>query len=247
MSDEDKKDSGLVGTVAAGAAGLGAGYGIHNYMSNRAVKNALTDTEKLGEAAAKIADDGKITGGSGAIKKVLEADKLKDTLAGKQSSVGAGYNALSNFGAKIPDAITGEISKTESGFTFKIGNHEFSGLKSLPEGLPEAAGKIEGDAKHPLSAEDVKKFFAEGNKANVEKFLKGQQKEVLHELRAPLGAKFFSTKHWGGKAAVVAGTVGAAYLAKVVFDGVFGSRKDGHTARVEAERAQPAAAAGVSA
>ncbi|MFO0110352.1 MAG: hypothetical protein ACK52W_07455, partial [Alphaproteobacteria bacterium] len=234
MSDEDKKDSGLVGTVAAGAAGLGAGYGIHNYMSNRAVKNALTDTEKLGEAAAKIADDGKITGGRGAIENVLEAGDLKTTLAGKQSAIEAGFKGLSG---DLPTDIDGNIFKTDKGFTLKIGAHEFSGLKSLPEGLPEAAGKIEANASHALGTEEIKAFFAEGNKANVEKFLKGQQKEVLHELRAPLGAKFLSTKHLGGKAAVVAGTVGAAYLAKVVFDGVFGSRKDGHTARVEAERA----------
>ncbi|MFN8929827.1 MAG: hypothetical protein ACK5WQ_05605, partial [Alphaproteobacteria bacterium] len=282
MSDEDKKDSGLVGTVAAGAAGLGAGYGIHNYMSNRAVKNALTDTEKLAEAAAKIADDGKITGGEGAISKVLEAGDLKTTLAGKQGSIeslakysdtitqsqtglaqaadnqkkaaaaatlaqeekAAARNAYKAalFKAGKPDAktklaaslrgtpheteikssvaaykearkaliqksnvlnqadssffkakseadslLSGAVSKTDKGFTFKIGAHEFSGLKSLPEGLPEAAGKIEANASHALGTEEIKAFFAEGNKANVEKFLKGQQKEVLHELRAPLG------------------------------------------------------------
>jgi hypothetical protein len=344
MSDEGKKDSGLVGGAAALATGAGAGYGINGYMSNRAVKNALTDKEKLGEAVATIADDGKITGGKGAISKVLaEAGDLKDTLPGKQGNIEsfAKYSdtiaqsqaglaqavdaqktaAVAETGAKEakaaarnaykgafveagkPDSktklpaslkstphetkikssvaaykesrkalsqksevlkqansafykaqseanslLSGIVSKTKNGFTLKIGGHEFSDLKSLPEGLPVAAGKIEvGGATHPLGAEDVKKFFAEGNKANVEKFLKGQQKEVLHELRAPLGAKFFSTKHWGGKAAVVAGAVGTAYVAKVVFDGVFGSRKDGHISRVEAERAQPVAAAGVSA
>lgn len=239
MSEESKKDSGLLGIAGAGAAGIGAGYGVNEYMSNRIVKKALT-SEKLGAEAAKIADDGKITGGNAAIKKAVGESELVGRISGKQRAIEAGYKAI---GTNLPDNITGEISRTDKGFTLKIGRHELPGLKTLPKGLPEAAGTIGAGATHALTGEDLKNFFAEGNKPNVEKFLKGQQKQVLRELREPLGAKLLSTKNWGGKAAVVGGAVGAAYLAKVVFDTAFGSR--GHTERLEAERAQQPAATGV--
>ncbi|MFZ4125951.1 MAG: hypothetical protein ACOYJ2_07795 [Rickettsiales bacterium] len=261
MSDDDKKDSGLGGTVVAGGVAAGAGYVAANNLANSFARDALGFKEAR-EAAGKVGDKQLLTAAPDA------PTAAPDAPTAAPDAPTAAPDAPTAVKAKEPSKGTKEFIEAVGGdnphvTTGKDAAH-ISGLKKEAihkihvEEAAEGVGKkfkisvFDNNGQSKIIATDVLPNGLESGKtvsgANItDDVVKGLGKTAKTAEQGALKTIREATKampkmgmtRWAGVAAI---TLGTGLAAKALADGMFGQKKESHTERLERREAEAAAA-----
>lgn len=227
MSDNENSGIGASGFVGGIAGGAAAGYFANRYVAKKGFLDVVKETD-AGEGFKKAAEE-------------IGSKNEKLVAAGKLH-VHSMNNIMDRKGdfAKVSfvkDSANKGAYALYASAGGKNGRALLRGVKTLPEGI---------DAGTTITDPDKIKALFTGEKAYIKTAIEESEKHLANSLRKADGfASGFKRAGMGGKAGIVAAAVAGAGVGGFALKKIFGGSQ--HTARVEAERAQPPAAAGLSA
>ncbi|MFZ4125952.1 MAG: hypothetical protein ACOYJ2_07800 [Rickettsiales bacterium] len=229
MSDDEKKDSGLVGLAGGAAVGAGAGYLATNRLGEDLYKKVIS--EKLDEARVdKIGASFK-----------AKAEKFPELLEKIKLLHGRYEDAKDLVNTKLvdPKSLSSiEYHKNPEGkicitFYDDLGDylHQVDDVPVVPNSVKKALENGQEVVKISDQAAIAKFFDAGGDAAKI---VSKVEQQTVRSVRQIGGfATTFSHLSTATKAGVIGGAIATAIVAKMGLDALIGQKKETHLERLE--------------
>ncbi|MBN8543117.1 MAG: hypothetical protein J0M34_02520 [Alphaproteobacteria bacterium] len=233
MSDDGKKDSGVVGLAGGAAAGAGAGYAATNHLGEGLYRKGIA-----GELEDVRVDKISNTFEQKYLDKVVKSPDLKVKVESIDELI-SDVKGLLNTDVLDPDMVhTIQYAKNDQGKIcvefYDASNKFLHSVEDVPL-VPKSVKKALDGGEKFVDIKDeatIAKFFDQGGEASkIAAKAEQQAARFTRQVNGFTGT--FSHLSTGAKAGVIGGAIATAVVAKMGLDALIGQKNESHVERLE--------------